>query len=252
MGQRGLDDMSENNWPYSWLERKSDNTNIAFQFNLKGGVFIYSVNIFLVYHKEILNTFKRCNALLDLLYKVKIVFPFASDYTYYSYFTGTASTATTPQQVSKEASKKVTEKPYTELSVTVPSEVTKSLETSRKPVLVNIKGENGKPVLADEEANKAPMVETIVVKLPANIKAEDENAAQIKIKGPAKGHINATMSHGTTILEIPEGNKKEGCSVLISFWDKVRFVSTICDKFFVASGLVWFDIPALRVAGMPW
>lgn len=49
------------------------------------------------------------------------------------------------------------------------------------------------------------MVETIVVKLPANIKAEDENAAQIKIKGPAKGHINATMSHGTTILEIPEG-----------------------------------------------
>ena len=106
--------------------------------------------------------------------------------------------------------KEVTEKPYTELSVTVPSEVTKSLETSRKPVLVNIKGENGKPVLADEETNKAPMVETIVVKLPASIKAEDENAAQIKIKGPAKGHINATMSHGTTILEIPEGNGKEG------------------------------------------
>jgi len=107
--------------------------------------------------------------------------------------------------------KQVTEKPYTELSVTVPSEVTKSLETSRKPVLVNIKGENGKPVLADEETNKAPMVETIVVKLPASIKAEDENTAQIKIKGPAKGHINATMSHGTTILEIPEGNEKEGC-----------------------------------------
>ena len=122
-----------------------------------------------------------------------------------SYFTETASAATTPLQVSNEAASKVTEKPYTELSVTVPSEVTKSLETSRKPVLVNIKGENGKPVLTDEETKKAPMVETIVVKLPANIKAEDENAAQIKIKGPAKGHINATMSHGTTILEIPEG-----------------------------------------------
>lgn len=122
-----------------------------------------------------------------------------------SYFTETASAATTPLQVSNEVARKVTEKPYTELSVTVPSEVTKSLETSRKPVLVNIKGENGKPVLADEETKKAPMVETIVVKLPANIKAEDENATQIKIKGPAKGHINATMSHGTTILEIPEG-----------------------------------------------
>ena len=127
------------------------------------------------------------------------------------YFTGTASTATTPKQISNEVTKQVTEKPYTELSVTVPSEVTKSLETSRKPVLVNIKGENGKAVLADEETNKAPMVETIVVKLPASIKAEDENTAQIKINGPAKGHINATMSHGTTILEIPEGNEKEGC-----------------------------------------
>lgn len=126
------------------------------------------------------------------------------------YFTGTASTTTTPKQISNEVTKQVTEKPYTELSVTVPSEVTKSLETSRKPVLVNIKGENGKPVLVDEETNKAPMVETIVVKLPASIKAEDENAAQIKINGPAKGHINATMSHGTTILEIPEGNEKEG------------------------------------------
>lgn len=122
-----------------------------------------------------------------------------------SYFTATASPATTPLQVNNETTSKVTEKPYTELSVTVPSEVTKSLETSRKPVLVNIKGENGNPVLADEKTKKAPMVETIVVKLPANIKAEDENAAQIKIKGPAKGHINATMSHGTTILEIPEG-----------------------------------------------
>lgn len=122
-----------------------------------------------------------------------------------SYFTATASPATTPLQVNNETTSKVTEKPYTELSVTVPSEVTKSLETSRKPVLVNIKGENGNPVLADEKTKKAPMVETIVVKLPANIKAEDENAAEIKIKGPAKGHINATMSHGTTILEIPEG-----------------------------------------------
>lgn len=78
-------------------------------------------------------------------------------------------------------------------------------------MLVNIKGENGKPVLADEATNKAPMVETIVVKLPANIKAEDENAAQVKIKGPAKNHINVSMSHGTTILEIPEGNKRHRC-----------------------------------------
>ncbi|KAL9971012.1 hypothetical protein ACROYT_G023488 [Oculina patagonica] len=127
----------------------------------------------------------------------------------------TASQATPPQQVSNEATNKATEKPYTELSVTVPSEVTKSLETSRKPVLVNIKGENGKPVLADETTNKAPMVETIVVKLPANIKAEDENATQVKIKGPAKNHINVSMSHGTTILEIPEApwcNDKSECS----------------------------------------
>ena len=88
----------------------------------------------------------------------------------------------------------------------MPSEVTKSLETSRKPVLVNIKGENGKPALEDQVSNKAPMVETIVVKLPANIKAEDEHKAQIKVKGPAKNHINVTVSHGTTFLQIPEGN----------------------------------------------
>lgn len=87
----------------------------------------------------------------------------------------------------------------------MPSEVTKSLETSRKPVVVNIKGENGNPALADQPANKAPMVETIVVNLPANIKAEDENRAQVKIKGPGKMHIKASMHHGTTVLEIPEG-----------------------------------------------
>ena len=87
----------------------------------------------------------------------------------------------------------------------MPSEVTKSLETSRKPVVVNIKGENGNPALADEPANKAPMVETIVVNLPSNIKAEDENRAQVKVKGPGKTHIKASMDHGTTVLEIPEG-----------------------------------------------
>lgn len=125
-----------------------------------------------------------------------------------SYVTDTTSKITTPQPVSSETTNKATEKPYTELSVTVPSEVTKSLETSRKPVLVNIKGENGKPALEDEESNKAPMVETIVVKLPANIKAEDEDKAQIRVKGPAKNHINVTLSHGTTILEIPEGERK--------------------------------------------
>ena len=145
-----------------------------------------------------------------------------------SYVTDTASKITTPQQVSSETTNKATEKPYTELSVTVPSEVTKSLETSRNPVLVNIKGENGKPALQDEESNKAPMVETIVVKLPANIKAEDENKAQIKVKGPAKNHINVTLSHGTTILEIPEGERKtllmissemqEFCLILQSDW----------------------------------
>lgn len=90
----------------------------------------------------------------------------------------------------------------------MPSEVTKSLETSRKPVVVNIKGENGKLALADEPSNKAPMVETIVVKLPANIKAEDEDRAQVKIKGPGKTHIKASMEHGTTVLEIPEGKKE--------------------------------------------
>lgn len=44
------------------------------------------------------------------------------------------------------------------------------------------------------------MVETIVVNLPANIKAEDETKAQVKIKGPGK----ASMDHGTTVLETPE------------------------------------------------
>ena len=96
-------------------------------------------------------------------------------------------------------------KPYTELSVTVPTEVTKSLETSRKPVVVNIKGENGKLSLAEKSDNKAPMVETIVVKLPGKIKAEDENRAQLKITGPGKTHLKASMEHGTTVLEIPEG-----------------------------------------------
>lgn len=91
-------------------------------------------------------------------------------------------------------------------------------------MLVNIKGENGKPVLEDEAKHKAPMVETIVVKLPANIKAEEENATQVKISGPAKNHINVSMSHGTTILEIPEGNKKHRfrqrrCVITISFPD---------------------------------
>ena len=117
-------------------------------------------------------------------------------------FAETASNVKAPMHVA-------TEKPYTELSVTVPSEVTKSLETSRKPVVVNIKGENGKPALADESKNKAPMVETIVVKLPANIKAEDEDRAQVKIKGPGKTHIKASMDHGTTVLEIPEGKAEE-------------------------------------------
>ncbi|KAJ7393209.1 Semaphorin-5A [Desmophyllum pertusum] len=128
----------------------------------------------------------------------------------------TASEVMAPQQVSNQTTNKETGKHYTELTVTVPSEVTKSLETSRNPVLVNIKGENGKPALADEETNKAPMVETIVVKLPANIKAEDENATQVKINGPAKNHINVSMNHGTTILEmIPEApwcNDKSECS----------------------------------------
>lgn len=101
-----------------------------------------------------------------------------------------------------------TEKPYTELSVTVPSEVTKSLETSRKPVVVNIKGENGHPALADKPNNSAPMVETIVVKLPANIKAEDDNKTQVKITGPGKTHIKASVHHGTTFLEIPEGKER--------------------------------------------
>ena len=110
-----------------------------------------------------------------------------------------------------------TEKPYTELSVTVPSEVTKSLETSRKPVVVNIKGENGNPALADEPNNSAPMVETIVVKLPANIKAEDENKTQVKITGPGKTHIKASVHHGTTFLEIPEG-KERRTTVGRSLW----------------------------------
>ena len=114
----------------------------------------------------------------------------------------TASRVMTPKQVA-------TEKPYTELTVTVPSEVTKSLETSSKPVVVNIKGENGNPALADETKKKAPMVETIVVKLPANIKAEDEDRAQVKIKGPGETHIKASMDHGTTVLEIPEGKDKD-------------------------------------------
>lgn len=134
------------------------------------------------------------------------------------YFTATASEVMAPQQVSNQTTNKETGKHYTELTVTVPSEVTKSLETSRNPVLVNIKGENGKPALADEETNKAPMVETIVVKLPANIKAEDENATQVKINGPAKNHINVSMNHGTTILEmIPEGMNDTSCSVADSF-----------------------------------
>ena len=133
---------------------------------------------------------------------------FLKDITTVSCITETTSTFTTPQQAvtTNNTTNKVTEKPYTELSVTVPSEVTKSLETSRKPVLVNIKGENGKPALEDQVSNKVPMVETIVVKLPANIKAEDEHKAKIKVKGPAKNHINVTVSHGTTILQIPEGN----------------------------------------------
>ena len=114
---------------------------------------------------------------------------------------GTVSGVIAPNQ-------KATGKPYTELSVTVPSEVTKSLETSRKPVVVNIKGENGNPALADEPDNRTPMVETIVVKLPANIKAEDENQTQVKITGPGKTHIKASMHHGTTFLEIPEGKKR--------------------------------------------
>lgn len=133
---------------------------------------------------------------------------FLKDITTVSCITETTSTLTTPQQAvtTNNTTNNATEKPYTELSVTVPSEVTKSLETSRKPVLVNIKGENGKPALEDQVSNKVPMVETIVVKLPANIKAEDEHKAKIKVKGPAKNHINVTMSHGTTILQIPEGN----------------------------------------------
>ena len=78
--------------------------------------------------------------------------------------------------------------------------------------MVNIKGENGNPALADEIEKKAPMVETIVVNLPSKIKAEDEEKAQVKIKGPSKNHIKASVQNGTTVLEIPEGkiriNKK--------------------------------------------
>ena len=92
--------------------------------------------------------------------------------------------------------------------MTVPSEVTKSLETSRKPVVVNIKGENGNPALADETEKKAPMVETIVVNLPSKIKVEDEEKAQVKVKGPSKNHIKASVQNGTTVLEIPEGKNK--------------------------------------------
>ena len=98
--------------------------------------------------------------------------------------------------------------------MTVPSEVTKSLETSRKPVVVNIKGENGNPALADETEKKAPMVETIVVNLPSKIKAEDEEKAQVKIKGPSKNHIKASVQHGTTVLEIPEGKSKHSKLIL--------------------------------------
>ena len=117
------------------------------------------------------------------------------------YLSETTTGGSTPGQAA-------TEKPYTELTVTVPSEVTKSLETSRKPVVVNIKGENGNPALAHEIEKKAPMVETIVVNLPSKIKAEDEEKAQVKIKGPSKNHIKASVQNGTTVLEIPEGKNK--------------------------------------------
>ena len=114
---------------------------------------------------------------------------------------GTASGMTTPSELNKS-------KPYTELSVTVPSEVTKSLETSRKPVVVNIKGEKGKLALSDKPKNKAPMVETIVVQLPGKIKTEDENKAQLNVTGPGKTHLKASVKHGTTVLEIPEGEEE--------------------------------------------
>ncbi|XP_074627228.1 uncharacterized protein LOC141885237 isoform X4 [Acropora palmata] len=121
---------------------------------------------------------------------------------------GTASRMTTPSELNKS-------KPYTELSVTVPSEVTKSLEMSRKPVVVNIKGEKGKLALSDKPENKAPMVETIVVQLPGKIKTEDENKAQLNVTGPGKTHLKASVKHGTTVLEIPEApwcNDKNECS----------------------------------------
>ena len=95
-------------------------------------------------------------------------------------------------------------KPYTEVAVTVPPEVTKSLETSTKPVLVNIEGENGMPALEEKAKTKAPMVETIVVKLPSIIKAEEESTV-VPVKGPGKKHVKASMQHGTAFIEIPEG-----------------------------------------------
>lgn len=100
---------------------------------------------------------------------------------------------------------KVIEKLYMEFFVIVLLEVMKLLEMLWKFVLVNIKGENGNLVLVDEKIKKVLMVEIIVVKFFVNIKVEDENVVEIKIKGLVKGYINVMMSYGMIIFEILEG-----------------------------------------------
>lgn len=100
---------------------------------------------------------------------------------------------------------KVIEKLYIEFFVIVLLEVMKLLEMLWKFVLVNIKGENGNLVLVDEKIKKVLMVEIIVVKFFVNIKVEDENVVEIKIKGLVKGYINVMMSYGMIIFEILEG-----------------------------------------------
>ena len=100
----------------------------------------------------------------------------------------------------ENAGKSASEKPYTQLNVTVPQEMTSQLKASAKPVMVNIETEGSLAEAAREGKANSPVVESLAIQLPSKIKAEE--IATVEKNTPSFTEEKGATSALT--IEIPE------------------------------------------------